>query len=286
MKKSLLFLSLFAGMMAVLPTNAQTIPNADFETWSGGVPAGWMAPMNSPPTIVTITQSSDFYSGTSSVKFNTVTLASTTYPALLEMNPLPTTSKPAYLNGWIKASLASTDTFIAVGIFHNSVTSTSGAGIDYTSLSRASWSPFHVTINYPAGFTPDSFSVYFKFSGLTTSSVLIDALSFSNTPIGNELGNTVTTGVKNITSVSANSFVTPNPVNGNSRISFALNSGSAVTISVYDLTGRFIKTVLNETFTAGVHEVPFNTNDLQSGIYFYTLSGDGISEMKKFVVNK
>ncbi|MFI5222146.1 MAG: T9SS type A sorting domain-containing protein [Bacteroidia bacterium] len=285
--KKLSSLLMYASVLAItIHANGQTIPNADFENWTNGNPNGWSALFNMPPILTTVTQSSDKYSGNSSVKFSPFSYSGYTYLSMLSTTTgIATNSKPAYLNGYIKANISASDSFIVETYFTSNLGGAGGAAYDLTNTSRATWTPFHVTIIYQPGGTVDSANIIMYLIGSTTSAVYIDALSFSNTPIGNELG-TTPTGVKNISPASANSFVTPNPVDENSQISFFLSSNSTVTISLYDVTGRFIKTVLNDTFTAGVHEVPFNTDDLRIGIYFYTLSGDGISETKKFVVNK
>jgi len=41
---------------------------------------------------------------------------------------------------------------------------------------------------------------------------------------------------------------------------------------IFDITGRSIATPVNEYQTQGLHKVQLNTNDWQSGIYFYRIS--------------
>jgi len=64
----------------------------------------------------------------------------------------------------------------------------------------------------------------------------------------------------------------PNPFNPSTTIAFTLAQPGEVTLSVYDLTGRKVSTLLQASQrTAGVHTVPFDASDLASGTYLYTL---------------
>jgi hypothetical protein len=53
-----------------------------------------------------------------------------------------------------------------------------------------------------------------------------------------------------------------------------------VSIVVYDLLGKRVETLVNEIKSAGVYEIPFDSKNLSSGIYFYTMN------FKKFIKTK
>jgi len=293
MKNNLLFYLLFTAIVSSYNTTAQTIPNADFETWSNSLPTGWWdAGVYSNTGASVLSQSSDHQSGTWAVKLQPLNYMGVyTFPALLitnNGNMLATNLKPAYLNGYFKSSLLSTDTFMVVAEFQNSATTTSRGGADLSHTSYSAWTPFHVTLSYSSGFTPDSFGVAVELKGSTSSYACIDNLSFSNTPIGIELGTPILLGIKDIHSspVLTSSSINPNPASGLSEISFMISASSPVTINIYDLTGRLVKNILNETITSGTHAISFNADEFHSGIYFYTISGNGFYEAKKFIVNK
>ena len=57
-------------------------------------------------------------------------------------------------------------------------------------------------------------------------------------------------------------------------------------IKIYDIAGRCVKSVINESRNSGAQKVLLNTEDIQNGIYFYTITGDRFTETKKFVVSK
>jgi len=63
----------------------------------------------------------------------------------------------------------------------------------------------------------------------------------------------------------------PNPFNPSTRISYAIPHSDFVILTVYDLLGRKIRTLVNEFQMADMYSVRFDAADLSSGIYFYRL---------------
>jgi fibronectin type 3 domain-containing protein len=66
----------------------------------------------------------------------------------------------------------------------------------------------------------------------------------------------------------------PNPFNPETMIRYTIPEGfkgSLVTLKVYDMLGREISTIVNETQPAGYYEVKFNGMSSASGVYFYRL---------------
>jgi len=86
----------------------------------------------------------------------------------------------------------------------------------------------------------------------------------------------------------------PNPFNPTTVIEFALPVKSKVELSVYNLLGEKIVTLVNEERDAGNHQVLFNAINLSSGIYFYKLqagdpsasSGQSFVQTKKMILLK
>ncbi|MDP2303735.1 MAG: T9SS type A sorting domain-containing protein [Ignavibacteria bacterium] len=77
----------------------------------------------------------------------------------------------------------------------------------------------------------------------------------------------------------------PNPFNPTTTISFQIPSEEFVTVKVYDVLGKEIKTILNEIKKAGVYEIPFNGSELSSGLYVYRITaGNFISEKKMILL--
>lgn len=73
----------------------------------------------------------------------------------------------------------------------------------------------------------------------------------------------------------------PNPFNPNTRINFSLPSAGNVSIKVYDILGREMKTLISGWKNAGTFSVDFNASDLASGIYFLEMRTGGFSERIK-----
>ncbi|MFC2170984.1 T9SS type A sorting domain-containing protein, partial [Calditrichota bacterium] len=63
----------------------------------------------------------------------------------------------------------------------------------------------------------------------------------------------------------------PNPFNGTTRISFEINRTAMVKITVYDVLGREIETLLNRPMQPGKHSKTFDAGNLSAGIYFVKL---------------
>jgi photosystem II stability/assembly factor-like uncharacterized protein len=77
----------------------------------------------------------------------------------------------------------------------------------------------------------------------------------------------------------------PNPFNPSTIISYTLNSNSEISLIVHDVLGNEVRMLVNEKQNAGRYEVSFNADDLPSGIYFYTLTLNGIiADTKKMVL--
>ncbi len=83
----------------------------------------------------------------------------------------------------------------------------------------------------------------------------------------------------------------PNPFNPTTTIEYSLPSisirgDSKVSLVIYDLLGRKIKTLVNKEQSSGIYKVTFDGSGLSSGIYFYRLNTGNRTEIKKFVLMK
>jgi hypothetical protein len=76
----------------------------------------------------------------------------------------------------------------------------------------------------------------------------------------------------------------PNPFNDRTEIVYSLAEANDVTIEISDITGRVVNQ-LDEGFkSTGTHKVEIKANELESGIYFYTLKAGSFVETKRMVV--
>ncbi len=78
----------------------------------------------------------------------------------------------------------------------------------------------------------------------------------------------------------------PNPFNAQTTIRFVLPKSQNVQLTVYDLLGRRIQTLLDEYRETGVHNITFDASLLSSGVYFYRLRAGDAVETKRMVLFK
>jgi hypothetical protein len=132
-------------------------------------------------------------------------------------------------------------------------------------------------------------------TGLTNN--IINALAVSGTKL---MAGTWGSGVwsrplSEITSVQSTSSVLPtefklqqnypNPFNPTTNIKFDVAKMGNVKIAVFDVTGREVQMLVNESMNPGTYEVTFDGSKLTSGIYFYKISvGDFIDTKRMLMV--
>jgi flagellar hook assembly protein FlgD len=78
----------------------------------------------------------------------------------------------------------------------------------------------------------------------------------------------------------------PNPFNPKTTIKYEIPKSGFVTLQVYDVLGRLVKTLINEKQNAGTYEVEFDGTNLASGVYFYKLTADDFKAVKKMILLK
>ena len=79
----------------------------------------------------------------------------------------------------------------------------------------------------------------------------------------------------------------PNPFNPLTTIRFELPEASSVSLKIYDLGGRMVKSLItNKPYPTGSHVIEFVAGDLSSGTYFYRLSTDHGVVVRKMTIIK
>ncbi len=76
----------------------------------------------------------------------------------------------------------------------------------------------------------------------------------------------------------------PNPFNAATTFRFHLPDAGSIRFKIYDIVGREIETLDRTYATEGVKEIPWNFNDVSSGIYIYELNVYKTSLRKKFMI--
>jgi hypothetical protein len=81
----------------------------------------------------------------------------------------------------------------------------------------------------------------------------------------------------------------PNPFNPSTTLTFDMAKPGHVTIKIYNVSGRLIRTLLDERRDAGRHHIEWNGIDangstVPSGIYFYRMRASGYDATKKMIL--
>jgi hypothetical protein len=78
----------------------------------------------------------------------------------------------------------------------------------------------------------------------------------------------------------------PNPFNPSTKIHYRIASGSNVKLSVCNMLGQEVATLVNGFRAAGDYEVDFTGSNLASGVYYYTLRAGRFTETRKMILTK
>jgi photosystem II stability/assembly factor-like uncharacterized protein len=144
-------------------------------------------------------------------------------------------------------------------------------GSAYSTDSGLSWSPID---NLPHG------SATFVSANVGWSSGPNDALYKWDS-------NLLVTGVKP-TKTLAEGFQLeqnyPNPFNPSTRIKFQVPGSGFVSLKVYDVLGREVRSLVNENLQPGSYETTFDASGLASGVYYYHLQSGSFVETKKLML--
>ena len=78
----------------------------------------------------------------------------------------------------------------------------------------------------------------------------------------------------------------PNPFNPITTIDFGIPVDYMVTISIYDINGKMIETLMNEHIDAGYHSVTWNAQNQSSGLYFLKITSGQFQDTQKIMLIK
>ena len=78
----------------------------------------------------------------------------------------------------------------------------------------------------------------------------------------------------------------PNPFNPSTNVEFSLPSSSQVRLTVYNMLGQEVATLVNGQMEAGTHTVRFDASRLSSGIYLYRLNAGSFVKTMKMILLK
>ena len=78
----------------------------------------------------------------------------------------------------------------------------------------------------------------------------------------------------------------PNPFNPITTIVFTLPVTTHVKLTIFNICGQSVKTLVSAQLPAGTHKINWNANTISSGVYFYKITAENFSASKKMMVLK
>jgi hypothetical protein len=78
----------------------------------------------------------------------------------------------------------------------------------------------------------------------------------------------------------------PNPFNPTTKVAYSLPSTQHVNLTIYNVLGQTVTTLVDEVQQAGAYEAEWNATDVSSGVYFYRLTTDQNVETRKMLLLK
>ncbi len=177
-----------------------------------------------------------------------------------------------FLSFWIKKADGGTGAL--------SIEASNNAGLTWTVIAQPSFSGANY-VNY-----------LYSLSNYRQNNFLLRIGSYS--PYGNTYlldditiaDSTGWSGIEDLAGITPENFVLsqnyPNPFNPSTTIRYALPTESKVVISIYNLLGEEIATLVNDVQSSGYHEVVFNATELSSGVYLYRINAVSSTGSKDF----
>ena len=76
----------------------------------------------------------------------------------------------------------------------------------------------------------------------------------------------------------------PNPFNPSTTIEFQIPNSGFVTLKIYNILGKTVKTLVSKKLNSGSHTYQFDGSNLASGVYYYQLVASNYIEVKKMLL--
>jgi hypothetical protein len=76
----------------------------------------------------------------------------------------------------------------------------------------------------------------------------------------------------------------PNPFAAETTIQYTLPQSGKVNLSLFDISGRVVRVLVNGSKDAGTHAVSFNTGTLTRGVYYYRIQVGDFTDVKKLTI--
>ncbi|NOX65080.1 MAG: T9SS type A sorting domain-containing protein [Chlorobi bacterium] len=173
-------------------------------------------------------------------------------------------------------------------VFNNDIWFNFGKGNDFNSLGKHDWESAYLNDAVNANTIEDP-----RLNGISRDSYSegLDPRPMADGAAYNNLADIITSvrriningGVISNYELSQNY---PNPFNPTTIIRFSIPEYTKVKLSIYNILGQKITTLVDEVKAAGTYEVSWNASNFSSGIYIYRLESEKKSVLKKMTLLK
>ena len=280
MKRLLVFI--IFGQISTVVYGANIIQNSSFEQWHDtlgfSVPNSWITSeiMIDPDSMTTrVIKSTHSHTGS--------------YAAKVEMLP-----GEGYVGGLYAAANVVGGTSYNLSVYYDCPSNSNGYIILYEIIANTPILKIYKYIESTSGYTPYDTSFVINpttkeiwvWCGISAEGDSTWEIYFDDVEL---IGQAVEEKYINSYGKSSLSQSLPNPFNKTTEIKYTLSKGTNVCISIYDISGQKIKTLVNVKQEAGCKSFYWDgLNDrkekVENGIYFYQIEAGGYKETKKLVL--
>lgn len=176
-----------------------------------------------------------------------------------------------------------------VGIVRDALTNAPLSGVTVTVLETGRSQTTSATGIYRYGTAAGMHAVLFAKNGYTADTLSIVTIAGTTDTVYVHLAPAVTGAGRDDISLPGMFHLEqnrPNPFNPSTSIGFTLSSAQFVDLSVYDLLGRRIATLVRGQRPAGRHVAAFSAASIPSGVYLYKLTAGHSTQTRKMVLTR
>ncbi|MBK6911176.1 MAG: T9SS type A sorting domain-containing protein [bacterium] len=188
-------------------------------------------------------------------------------------------------DNWLPVELASFTATAGAALVNLNWTTASEAGLDRFEIVRDGAVVTTVSARNDAMGATYSFVDNNVEAGVTYSYQLV-CLSLNGQRDVMSTASATPRGEQNVVSNFALHQNYPNPFNPETTIGFELAEASNVSLTVFNVAGQQVASLVNGNLNAGTHSVNFNASALTSGIYLYRLTAGSFTAQHKMVLMK
>jgi hypothetical protein len=290
------FVTVIMGMMLFfipisMVTAQNQIPNAGFENWTGNIPDVWVT-TNIIGFYEPITQSTISNSGQRAAKGEVLSYQSTIIPPVLSsgIDVFDISQNYGSFAGYYQFINKGEDALFVSVSFFDAQRGVVAIGLAELGSTSGSYTHFALNMNYTAGTGQPAAMAFIVFSIQPASSSNVETASegsyflLDDLEFGAAVNSVEQLGTGIVEYRLAQNY--PNPFNPATKISFSLPQSGNVKMTVFNIIGQEVATLLNENMNAGTHELEFHAGQLPSGIYYYQIETGEFQDVKRMILLK